>query len=314
MAKLLKEKTENGFKFVKGKTQLIITDSEIRNKGVTGFLCFKREFEEVISISDVLFFDYAARFFGLLGYTIKGGAWSQFFMKGLKKNDCLEIRKWLIDHGTRLSAPNSTEGKTYKNFGLHLFKKETITILDDGLAHNRKTLFTNRDTIVPYDKVDFFLVKNSFLWITKKLFVIGQLSFSTHNGFSAGKIKEIKKLLKEKSVKIADGKLYHPNFFSGVKKRKKTSLIILDDQIVYMDSADSKNKGEEAKLIRSVTSFSCKPIFSLFNRVAVIKGTGSVDMRTGTATEQTISFPGVFFFWWFCCGKIKMACKRLYNK
>ena len=85
-------------------------------------------------------------------------------------------------------------------------------------------------------------------------------------------------------------------------------MIVLEDQIVYLghrfsvDGILNTEVSDRAIIIRKVTHASCKPIFSLFNRLLVIKGQGSTDLRTNKEHEEIIVFPGVFFFWWFCCG------------
>ena len=128
------------------------------------------------------------------------------------------------------------------------------------------------------------------------------------------------RLVKEKSCgaviyKVENGKVYHPHLFSGVKERKKMSLILFDDKIVYMGPTVNANGSVEKDgiviMIKNVTFYKCKPIFSLFKRFATIKGTGLTDMRTNECNKNTIYFPGVFFFWWFCGGKIKTTCKKL---
>ena len=94
-------------------------------------------------------------------------------------------------------------------------------------------------------------------------------------------------------------------------------MIVLEDQIVYLghrfsvDGILNTEVSDRAIIIRKVTHASCKPIFSLFNRLLVIKGQGSTDLRTNKEHEEIIVFPGVFFFWWFCCGTLKTAVKAL---
>lgn len=314
--KMERIKDENGFKFSKGKVQLTITATEvIMHKDISGFLCFKQpEINFSIKISDIMFFDYE---FNPLGfrYTITGGNNNHFYMKGLKKSECIEIRQWLIDHGTKLST-KEVEGKTFSHSGIHPFGKETITLMDDVICHHRKTIFTNRDSCIPYDEIDFFLiVKSGIFSCSRKLAVIGSLSFQTVDNFSSSSIESVKEILMEKSIKLENGKVYHPHLFSGVKERKNMSLILFDDKIVYMGPTVNANgnveKDGKVKMIKNVTFYTCKPIFSLFKRFATIKGTGFTDMRTNEYIEYTIYFPGVFFFWWFCDGKIKTTCKKL---
>ena len=135
---------------------------------------------------------------------------------------------------------------------------------------------------------------------------------------------QLKNLLKQYSGKADDGRTYHSHIFSNTQYKFRTKLILLEDKILYIgplwDVTEKENGGayavvkdktENRIIIRHVTEYTCQPIFSLFNRCAWITGEGTVDLRTQTAEAQTIVFPGVFFFWWFCCGPIKEACKRL---
>lgn len=320
MAKIERVKNESQISFVKGKTSLVFSELGITFKGVSGCMCCKSEYNDFISYSDVLFYDWSARFFGLAGYKIKGGGQTQFEFKGLKKKDCLDISQWLINHGVPLSSKEVPQEQTYSHSGFHPLSEESITILDNALAHHRKTIFTNKDSIVPYNKIDFFIAEKSFCSCTNKLGVVGELSFTTNDNFSKDCINEVASALKAKSVELAKGKIYHPCIFSKVKNKKQSSLIVMDDKIVYMGyiynsgSVVPVEKVIKIKLFRSISKYKCKPIFSLFNRTLIIEGKGSTDLRTNEVLEQDLVFPGVFFFWWFCCGRLKAACKRLYKK
>ena len=311
MAKFEVTQDANGFSIKKGeKYSLTITDTEVKISETSGFACFKSTYEQVVQIKDILFFDYKAKLFGLLGYTFTGGNNSTFYLKksikGIKKSVVLAIRQWFIDHGVNFAAKDA-EGDTFKPTGFHFFSKEFITLTDKALAHHYNTKFKNRDSIIPYELIDFFLITKAGL-CTKRLTVIGALSFSTQGAFWGNSINEVRKAMEAHSLNPSNGKVYHPHLFSGVKGRKKQSLILLEDKIVYIH----KEKGEVvAKAIKKVTSYECKPIFSLFKRVATINGYGETDMRTGDAPLYEVVFPGVFFFWWFCCGRIKVACRSL---
>ncbi len=305
----------NQISFVKGKNRLVFTKDSITFTGVTGFACFKEQINTQLAIKDILFFDYKAILFGLLGFKIAGGTSEQFIFKSLKKKDCLNIRQWLIDNGANFSNENSNNKDTFEHSGFHPLSKESLTILDTAIAHHRKTFFTNRDSVVPFDKVDFFITEKRLCF--NKLSVVGQLSYTTHDSFPYTAIKKIEQIMKSKSLNLAQGKTYHPNIFSNVKKKRSISLIVLEDQIVYLghrfsvDGVLNTEVSDRAIIIRKVTHASCKPIFSLFNRLLVIKGQGSTDLRTNKEHEEIIVFPGVFFFWWFCCGKLKTAVKAL---
>ena len=266
--------------------------------------------------SDVLFFDYTSRMHGLLGYKLCGGANDHFVLNGITNLDCLKIRKFMINHGMRVSSRKSGEGKTFYGSG-SLFGKESITVMDDGVAHHFSTSSRNSDSFVPYDKVDFFLISNAKLF-QKKLTVVGQLSFSTTQSFPDVAARNLKAELDKKSGKIQDGKVLHPHAFSKTKYKKKTSLILLEDKILYIgplwelsddeNSAYLKSKTENIITIKKVSEYSCHPLFSMFDRTAWIRGTGSVDMRTGKAAEQTIVFPGVNSAAW---KEIKAVCQKL---
>ncbi|QTQ10834.1 hypothetical protein HRI96_00665 [Treponema parvum] len=310
MAKLEVTKNDDGFFIRKGENySLSVTATEIKFSEITGFLCFKETYESVIKIEDVLFFDYNAKFFGLLGYNFRGGNNDLFYFNkfiGLKKEIVLEIRQWLVDHGVKFATEDS-EGKAFKPTGFHPLAKEFLAINDTHIAHHYNTKFRNRDSIIPYYKIDFFLITTACC-CTKRLLLIGSLNFATEGSFSSGAIDQVRKELEAHSIKPSEGKVYYPNFFSGVKGRKKKTLILLEDKIVYMHTDKGKTV---AQIVKTVTSYKCKPIFSLFKRVVYIEGFGETDMRTGTIPSYKIVFPGVFFFWWFCCGKIKVACKAL---
>ena len=94
MAKLEVTKNVDGFFIRKGeKYSLSITATEILLSEITVFLCFKRTYKSVIKIEDVLFFDYNAKFFGLLGYNFKGGNNDLFYFNkfiGLKMKSFLK--------------------------------------------------------------------------------------------------------------------------------------------------------------------------------------------------------------------------------
>ena len=201
---------------------------------------------------------------------------SNFIFKSLKKKDCLNIRQWLIDNGANFSNENSNNKDTFEHSGFHPLSKESLTILDTAIAHHRKTFFTNRDSVVPFDKVDFFITEKRLCF--NKLSVVGQLSYTTHDSFPYTAIKKIEQIMKSKSLNLAQGKTYHPHIFSNVKKKRSISLIVLEDQIVYLghrfsvDGILNTEVSDRAIIIRKVTHASCKPIFSLFNRLLVIKG------------------------------------------
>ncbi len=297
-----------GIKYAHGNNVLILKENELVMNGETGFFIFKKKVNFSMPYSEIMFYDYTAVLFGLLGYKISGGANDQFALKGLTKDECLKIRSWLIAHGTKLSSKEQDAGKTFSGI-LFSLAKESITVMDDGISHSYKGIFKNRDTFIPYDKVDFFLISRRFLMF-RDISVIGQLSFSTKGVFSAEAAAKAKSLLKAKTEKVENGKVYHPHIFSGVPGRGRISLVLFEDKILYMKKVGILGKQDEIILLRSVSSYSCKPIFSLFKRIACITGEGNVDLRSNTYREYEINFPGVFFFWWFC-GPIKAACKRL---
>ena len=124
-----------------------------------------------MAIKDILFFDYKAILFGLLGFKTAGGTSEQFIFKSLKKKDCLNIRQWLIDNGANFSNENSNNKDTFEHSGFHPLSKESLTILDTAIAHHRKTFFTNRDSVVPFDKVDFLITENVYVSINSLLLV-----------------------------------------------------------------------------------------------------------------------------------------------
>lgn len=329
MAKLVVQQDAGGFKLEKGKKlKLVITDSNISVTELVKTGCFKKEpVELTMPISDILFFDYKAKAFGLLGYKLHFGGTVAFKYKsllfGLKKNLVLDIRQWLMDHGAKFASKTS-EGKVFKPTGIHPIRKELIALTDTEIIHTVKTKFRNRDSVLPFDKVDFFILEKS--GCCKYRFVmVGAVSFATEGKFSTGVKEEVRQALEAKALKPSEGKVYHPNFFSGVKGRRKMSLILLEDKIVYVgpkygqtSDGQTKETGIMACAVRHVTSYKCKPIFSLFKREAVITGTGVEDLRTNDVHEYVIDFPGVFFFSWFSlfccccgCGKIKKACRAL---
>ena len=58
------------------------------------------------------------------------------------------------------------------------------------------------------------------------------------------------------------GKVYHPNFFSGIKGRKKHTLILLKDKIVYMHT----DKGETiSEIVKNSQAINANRFFRCLN-------------------------------------------------
>ena len=69
-------------------------------------------------------------------------------------------------------AANDYESKVFKSTDFHLFAKEFLAINGNYVAHHYNTKFGKRDSIVPYDKVDFFIITKAGC-CTKRLLLIG---------------------------------------------------------------------------------------------------------------------------------------------
>lgn len=91
-------------------------------------------------------------------------------------------------------AANDYESKVFKSTDFHLFAKEFLAINGNYIAHHYNTKFGNRDSIVPYDKVDFFIITKSGC-CTKRLLLIGDLNFAAQGKFSNVSIAQVRKEL-----------------------------------------------------------------------------------------------------------------------
>ena len=78
----------NQISFVKGKNRLVFTKDSITFTGVTGFACFKEQINTQLAIKDILFFDYKAILFGLLGFKIAGGTSEQRIINYFGYSNC----------------------------------------------------------------------------------------------------------------------------------------------------------------------------------------------------------------------------------
>ena len=91
-------------------------------------------------------------------------------------------------------AANDYESKVFKSTDFHLIAKEFLAINGNYIAHHYNTKFGKRDSIVPYDKVDFFIITKAGC-CTKRLLLIGALNFSAQGKFSNVSIAQVRKEL-----------------------------------------------------------------------------------------------------------------------
>lgn len=91
-------------------------------------------------------------------------------------------------------AANDYESKVFKPTDFHLFAKEFLAINGNYIAHHYNTKFGKRDSIVPYDKVDFFIITKAGC-CTKRLLLIGTLNFAAQGKFSNVSIAQVRKEL-----------------------------------------------------------------------------------------------------------------------
>lgn len=206
-------------------------------------------------------------------------------------------------------AANDYESKVFKSTDFHLIAKEFLAINGNYIAHHYNTKFGKRDSIVPYDKVDFFIITKAGC-CTKRLLLIGDLNFAAQGKFSNGSMDQLLRYGKNSKLILwsRQRKSLSSKFLLRHKGKKETYANSAQRQNCLYAYWQRRNNFRDCK---KLTSYKCKPIFSLFKRVATIEGYEETDMRTGTTASHTIIFPGVFFFCQFCCGKIKAACKAL---
>lgn len=282
-----------------GKFNYIETDGDVIAK-TTHHVFKPKERVASINLSDVSFFDV----YGIFKKRICFGYDEKFLLKGISSQEIETVKNSLANAGV-VFFNTEKAGKSFSS--KFLFSAETVTVTDTGVSFSSKSFFKESHSFVPFDKIDFALFEKKWMGMRRKISLIGELSFSSARSFPA-KIQKLLQAELKAHTKVDDGKVYHPNLFSGVPKRKSISLIFFDDKIIYMNTNKSANSGNVViRVFRSVTSFKCRPIFSLFKRVATIHGEGAVDLRSDTYLEQTISFPGVFFFSW---GKMKAQLKK----
>lgn len=257
-------------------------------------------------------------FFDMKRSRVYFGDENVILFKHLKPVQTKEIRDDIMSKSKNfLEVFKHTSGEERKkfymrgrNFGqwllcLFTHEKEYIQIADEGIIHRREGKTSARNSYIPFDKVDFATFQASyfllpFLFRKERVCVSGSLNFVTKFYIKGSEAKVVRNEL-EDHIKMLAGRLYHPNIFSGVDNKKSYSLYVLDDKIVYLHN-------EDVQVIKYVTKFSCKPIFSLFKRVATIEGVSETNQRTGNSNDVSIIFPGIFFFSW---GGIKRKLKKM---
>lgn len=112
-------------------------------------------------------------------------------------------------------------------------EKESVYITNEAIFHELKSKNSSRVSYLPFDKIDVLLLNKSGFG-KKRITAVGELSFSTKYSVRKSEAEELKKIF-EAHHPISEGKVYHQNIFSGVKQRKRVSLIFLEDRMVYDD-------------------------------------------------------------------------------
>lgn len=284
-----------------GRFNYIETDGDVITQ--TTYHVFKpKERVTSINLSNVSFFDVD----GIFKKSICFGYDEKFILKSISSHEIEVVKNSLANVGVVFFNTKKV-GKSFSSKFL-FSSAETLTITDTGVSFSSKSFSKESHSFVPFDKIDYVLFEKKWMGFRRKISLIGELAFSSTRSFPA-KIQNLIQAELKAHIKVEDGKVYHPNIFSGVPKRKSISLIFFEDKIIYMNTNKSENNGKTVVyVLRKIESYKCTPIFSLFNRVANIKGEGAVDLRTNTSIEYVVSFPGVFFFSW---GKMKSQLKKL---
>lgn len=297
------ERASKFFAWIHGgkKDTLECTETELVK---TSYHVFKPK-ERVISVNlaDISFLDYTC---GIFSKKFSAGYINSITFKSLTKENCKKIADYIESKDPKISINTDSLEKYYTT------KKEFVCLSDKAILHRIQTKKRARISYIPYDKIDFALFAKSS-WFKKSLVVSGELNFCTEHSFPSSVAKKIEANLK-KYISISNGKVFHPCLFSGVKQRSRISLICMSDKIVYTDTRTSIKEqltggaSTTMAVFNKITSYKCKPIFSLFKRIAYIEGLGHTDLRTKETTSYKITFPGVFFFTW---GSIKSYLKKL---
>lgn len=262
-----------------------------------------KERAEKVDLDELSFFDMEKR-------KVIFGDENNIEWKRLKPAQTREIRDEIMSKSTKFNQLlTSVEGKAelvkYKMRGRNLWQwivckftheEEYIQLSDNAIIHRRESKNGARNSYIPYDKLDYagfqkkyFLLP--FLFRREKVFATGSLEFSTKYYIKGSEADVLRKEI-SKHLKMVEGKTYHPNIFSGVKKRHSYTLTLMEDKAIYIHN-------EDVVVIRDIEKFKGSPFFSLFKRVAYIDGYSGVNQRDKSVGVAYIEFPGVGFFTWY---------------
>ena len=138
----------------------------------------------------------------------------------LNRYDIDALKKHVIANGAKLGEISNATFHHAFSLGVIIhpsqwFTSCSIGLGDEGISFSQKTLRTNDNIFLPYDKINFAISTGAWYNWTRKLYIYGEQNIIPKKEFSSSDAKRIVNELKEKGISKLEGEEFRESYHSS---------------------------------------------------------------------------------------------------